>query len=86
MVCSLRTMGKFSLGPTASEFAMPKPLWAKTLRGVPLGMHRSNSKCLDPDHTAANVVLREDPEDEEEEDEEEHDGGENEDGSEGYSE
>jgi hypothetical protein len=52
-----------------------------------LGMHRMNSKLLVPGHSvAADIFLREEP-DEEEEDEEEHDGDEeDDDGNDGYSE
>jgi hypothetical protein len=80
---------------TASEFAMPESArdctrsWLN--RGVPLGMHRMNPEHLDPHPSdrsaAADIFLREEPED----DEEEEDDGKDEkdddsDGNDGYSE
>ena len=53
-------------------------------------MRRLNPECSDSESSdrslPADILLREEPEDEEEEDEEEHDDGEDEDGDEGYSE
>lgn len=60
---------------------------AVTRYGVPLGMQRIHSEHLPADCSfPADILLREEPEDEEEEDEEEHDSGEDEDGDDGYSE
>jgi len=61
-----------------------------TKRGVPLGMHRMNPEHLDPDPSdrsaAADILLRNEPDDEED-DEEKHDRDEeNDDSDEGYSE
>ena len=53
-----------------------------------LGMDRMNSEYPDPSDRTADILLREDAEDEEEDDEEEHDGDdkEDDDGDTGYSE
>jgi hypothetical protein len=70
---------------------LPISLHCQTLRGVPLGMSRIHPECPDPDppdrSVAANVLVREEPD--EEEDDEEGDGEEKEgeeEGDEGYSE
>jgi hypothetical protein len=91
--------GKVSPSCFESGFVMAKQSrelhaeMAKVWRGVPLGMRRINPECLDSERSdrssPADILLREEPEDEEEEDEdeEEHEGDEeDDDGDEGYSE
>jgi hypothetical protein len=74
------------------------PAFAKVYRGVPLGMSRIYPECLDSDPSdrsvAANVLLRQAPDEEDEDQEEEEDEGdgngkeddEDDDNDDGYSE
>ena len=77
-----------SVLPAHSRFGSP------CLRGVPLGMRRIRPESLDPDHSdgsvAADVLVREEPDEEEDEEEDEGNGHKDDDdddeGDSGYSE